>query len=72
MQGDILMVQLWTRERDGFHAQTARLGCIMGSRRTLNKAYFHHDVETWDHCPIYATIWEDEAQNYLLPMKKEK
>ena len=58
-------------EGDG---RTAQLDYIVGPQRTLDKAYIHDDVKTWDswdHYPIFATSQENVAQHYFSKRKND-
>ena len=53
--------------------RTTQLDYITGRNSTSEEAFLHNDVktwDTWDHCPIYASIREDDARN-SSPQRKE-
>ena len=56
------------------NGRTTQLNCIIGPKRPSDKAQKHNDVEMWDkwdHHQKYASIHEDDAQNYFPQTKKK-
>ena len=53
----------------------AQLDYIIGPRWKSDDACIHNDVkiwDSWDHCPIYAMIQEDEIAKYFPARKRKK
>ena len=62
-----VMVKIWPSRTDIFGMKVKE-----GRRRwIISLGQEGPDEASWDHCPIFATKKENEAQNYFFTMTKQ-